>query len=210
MIVIGSNATTLAIADSSFFVTPYYFAVFAVLIVLLILLVARPSLRKYTKKRNIAVYFVFILVLGLLFFQIDNVSRRALVDYTMDMRYDKAYPDSVNEVAWSCSNYHGSRSADFYLIVSSVNASFVVVHQSDYVLVNSTAVKVPFSIWGNSDNQSIFFFVKSNATGFSFHTSIENRGWGGIDVSTAMRRVMFVWNATENCYVIKEAVVSQA
>jgi|WetSurMetagenome_2_1015567.scaffolds.fasta_scaffold01496_1 hypothetical protein len=209
MTVSGSLAVTLSLADPSFFAIPYYFAIFAVLIVLLVLLVARPSLRKYTKKRNIALYFVFILILGSLFFQIDNVSRRALVSYEMDWKYNKAYSESVNEVVWSCSNYHGSRSADFYLVVSGVNVSFVVQNQDDYVLLSSTVVKVPFSIWGNSENKSIFYTVNSNVTRFSFSSSIENRGWGGIDVSLGMASVTFVWNATDNCYALTSASVFQ-
>jgi hypothetical protein len=194
-------ALPLSIVAPSTYAIPYILAIVVVFAIILSLLAKYRSLRNYARKRNIAVYCAFILVLGLLMFQADSVSRRALVGYGLSNSYDKAYRGQTNQVVWSCSN-HGGRQADFYLVVNSVNASFISQNKNDYVLASSTTVKVPFSISsGGSESRPVFFTVEDGATGFSFSTIVENKGYGGFDVNTAMTEVTFVWNSTENCYV---------
>lgn len=152
------------------------------------------------------IYAAVALVLVLLVFQIDNVSRRANVSYVLDTSFNKAYLGEVNQIVMYCQNY-GDRAASFYLVLSSVNASFQVQTQQNYIQVNSKTVKVPFLLqehWFSMSAKSkpVFFTVDENVTGFSFSGSLEPQGYGGLDVSSGFTSATFVWSGTENCYVL--------
>jgi hypothetical protein len=201
--------TPLSMVNPWTYAISYIIAIIAVFLMILVLFVKYSSLRKYTRKRNIMVYCAFILTLGLLMFQVDSVSRRAYVGYGLGMGSGKAYVGEVNESVWSCSN-HGDRSADFYLVINSVNASFIIQKQEGYVLASNTTIKVPFSLSGNSESKPVFYIIDKNVAGFYFSTSIENRGYGGFDVTTAMSGVTFVWNATGDYYILKYVSVASA
>ncbi len=204
MAIAGLFTVPLSMVSSLVFAMPYIIAIIAIFIAILVLFVRYPSLRNYRRKRIILIYCVFILVLGLLMFQMDNVYRRAFVNYSISTSYDKAYVGVVNRVVWSCGCF-GGRSASFYLVISSINASFTLHYQRDYVLISNTTVKVPFSLSESSDSEPVFFIIDDNVTSFSFSASLENRGWGGLEVSSALSSVTFVWNATENYYELNYA-----
>ncbi len=154
-------------------------------------------------------YATFALVIFLLFFQIDNVARRAIIDYGFSAGNNRAYVGAVNQVTLTSGN-RGERSISFYLIFSAVNASFQIENQRDYILVNNRTVKIPFSLsesWlsTNADSKPVLFTVDENVTGFSFSATLEPKGWGGLSVSSGFSSATFAWNATENCYVMQYA-----
>jgi hypothetical protein len=186
----------------------YILAIVIVSIVILLLLRKYPSLRNIRKKRNILIYCILALIPGLLIFQLDTVARRADVGFGIDSIPDKAFRGKISQITLYCNN-RGSRSAEFYVVLTSLNASITVRDQQDYLLVSSTTVKVPFSLsenWisGNSDRKNVFFTVDSNVTSFSFWVDIENRAFGELDTPGGVWSVRFVWNATENCYIMTE------
>jgi len=187
----------------------YVLAIIVICIVALLLFRKYHSLRDIRRKRNILIYGVFALILILLIFQLDLVARRADVGYGITAISGKVYPGKVNEVALYCSN-RGSRSANFYIVLTSVNASFNIEDQQDYLSVNSTMVKVPFALsenWfsANADSKVVFFTVSDNVAGFSFFVDIENRAFGGLDTPGGVWFVRYAWNATTNCFILTES-----
>jgi len=200
--------TPLGIVPRSYFALPYIVVFVAVLIVVLVLLVKFPSLRKYRRKRNILIYLVVALTLVLLVYQIDFVTRVAVVDYSIDARGLRFYPGEVNEISVYCSN-SGDRACSFYLVLSSVNASFPAQTQQTYLQINNTMVKVPFLLherWSSmsADSKPVFFTIDENVTGFSFSLSLEANSYNPVVVYSApFSRIWCVWNATESCYKLK-------
>ena len=138
-------------------------------------------------------------------FQIDNVSRRAVVSYAFagDPKY---YDREGNQLIIQCQN-HGDRAASFYLVLSSVNATFQVKTQQDYIQTSSRTVKVPFLLqesWlsMSANSKSVFFTIDENVTGFSFSMSLEAQGYGSLVVASGDTNERFVWDGTENCYML--------
>jgi hypothetical protein len=178
-----------------------------VIIAIAALLIIFPSLRKYRRKKNILVYVVAALVIALLIFQIDNVSRRAIVSYSFAGAGDTKYYDREgNQIIMQCQN-HGDRAASFYLVLSSVNATFQVKTQQNYIQTSSRTVKVPFLLqesWlsMSADSKPVFFTIDKNVTGFSFSISLEAQGYGSLVVGSGDTDIRFAWNGTENCYML--------
>lgn len=193
-------------APSNYFDTPYFFGILAISIASVVLFLTFPSLRKYRRKRNILIYCAIALVLVLLVFQIDNVNRRAFVNFGLGSGQTRVYPDEANQAVLSCQN-HGNRAANFYVILKSVNASLQVQTQQNYVSVDSQTVKVPFSLSeaslaANPVNKSVIFTIDERASGFSFSTSLEPIGHEELYLKSSRNSETFVWNLTENCYVL--------
>jgi hypothetical protein len=104
------------------------------------------------------------------------------------------------------SENHGNRAASFYLVLSSVNASFQVKTQQNYVQISSTTVKVPFFLQESGRSMSeaskpVFFTIDQNVTGFSFSFSLERQDYVHLVVASGDTCVWFVWNGTKNVYV---------
>jgi hypothetical protein len=196
------------IVSRSYFAFPYIVAFLAVLIIVLVLLVKFPSFRNYRRKRNILIYFVVALMLVLLVYQIDFVTRIAVVSYSIDTSRDRFYLGEVNEISVNCIST-GDRACSFYLVVSSVNATFSAQNPQTYLHVNTTIVKVPFLLqerWSsmNADSKPVFFTIDENVTGFSFRLSLESQGYSSVNVFEApVSSIWCVWNATEGCYMIE-------
>jgi len=153
--------------------TPYILLFLAVLIIGTVLLVKFPSLRKYRVKRNILVYFLVTAALVFSLFQAYEVSmgRTVYSYYIMDRSFPNYYPGTT-QFNLTC-QYLENRPASFYLIINGVNVSFPVTQQETYVAVNSTAIKVLFTVSENTppkyiDTKSILFSIDENVTGFSF------------------------------------------
>lgn len=93
------------------------------------------------------------------------------------------------------------------LVFSSVNASFHVTNQQNYIQTSSRTVKVPFSLQESgvsmsTDTKPVFFTIDENVTEFSFSFSLEAQDYSHLVVSSGDTGVSFVWNVTENCYTL--------
>jgi hypothetical protein len=92
------------------------------------------------------------------------------------------------------------------LVVRSVNASFLAQTQPNYVQVNSTLIKVHFTLSENwfsrrsKTTESVLFNIDENVTGFSFTITPDSWSKGCLFVS-GQPFVSYVWNGTENCFV---------
>ena len=182
----------------------YYLALLAVLIVTAVLLLIFPSLRKYRRRRNILIYIAIVVVLFSLVAQIDNVSRRAIVDFSVGGSAN-FYGGETNQLAVFAGN-HGNRAVSFKLIISSVNVSFQIQPQQDCIQINNRTCKVPFSLQessllGSSENKPLFFTIDENVSGFSFSVSLEAQPSGSVSVASGITYITYTWNGIANCYV---------
>jgi hypothetical protein len=208
--VLHAVLSPLGIAATLYFAIPYIVALVAILIAVALLLFRFPYFRKYRRKSNILIYFTVALTLVLLVYQIDFVARTAVVTYSIDTSEDRFYVGELNEISVKCSN-RGDRACSFDIVVSSVNMSFSVGTSQTYFQVNSTAVKVPFTLQENGssmngDSKPVFFTINENVTGFSFRLLLEAHAFNSIKVYNAGYAVSCVWNATENCYELDGAL----
>jgi len=198
---------SLGMLPSSYFAIPYIALFLAICIAVIVMLVIFPSFRKYRRKRNILIYIVAALVLMLLIFQIDNVTRRAVVSYKIDTSVTQFYPDETNQIRIRCQN-HGDRPASFYLDFHSINASFSAQPEQTYIQVSTTLVVVPFMLqesWfsTNTVSKPVFFNIDANVTEFSFDILFEVHGYNNIAVSEGVTNIRCVWNETQNCYTLE-------
>ncbi len=178
-----------------------YIAALILLTILLIILVAKvPTLRNLRKKQTLLTYVAAALVFGLLTFQAYDAALGATVFTSSIDPSDSGYKTgTLNHFNISVTNL-GHRAATFYLTLNSVNASLQVQNQPDYIQVNSTTLKIPFSIPGAfryQESKSVFFTIDENVTSFSINDndySITRVAW-----TTQMK---CRWNSTDNSYSI--------
>ena len=179
-----------------------YIAALILFTILLIVLVAKfPTLRNLRKKQTLLTYAVAVLIFGLLVFQTYDAALGPSVFTSRIEPNDRGYNSKeLNQFNISVTNL-GLRTARFYLTLSSVNASLVAQNQPDYIQVNSTTLKIPFSIPGSFQYQvkkPVFFVIDENVTSFSVndndHRSILRVAW-----TTQMNCHL---NITDNSYSI--------
>jgi hypothetical protein len=192
--------TTFAV-DSTIYTVPYIVLIVILSIIALVLVARFPSLRKPSRK-SITFYVAGALVLILLVFQANNVTRRALVSYKVESDV-KFYPETGKHFNMTCRN-QGDKFCSFTIAITSVNASFPV--QSIYVQVNSTSIRVPFQLsekglTASETTEPIIFDIDENVTGFSF--TFFPVYAGGTDLVFVMGDTYrsYIWNGTENCYI---------
>jgi hypothetical protein len=191
----------LQMVSSLYYSFPYIVVLLAVFVVSVVLFIVFPTLRIYRKRRNILIYAAIAVVLVSLVAQIDNVSRRAIIDYAVGGP-TKFYSGTLNQLTLSSGN-HGNRDARFTLVISSVNASFQIQPQQNSIQTDNKTAKVQFYLqesWfpKSSDNKPLFFTIDDNVTGFSFSVSFDSHG--SVDVASGVTSLSYVWNGTENCY----------
>jgi hypothetical protein len=196
----------MSIAAPPDFTTPFVVALVGVIIAVGALLIIFPSMRNYRRTRNIWFYVVALLIIALLVFLVSeapNLSKRAMVNYGYagDQKY---YQRADNQFVIACNNF-GDKAASFYIICSGFNASLQVKTQQDYVQVNSTTVKIPFSLQESGlplseDRKTVFFSVDENAARFEFTFWLEALS-SSVVVVSGDYHVSYTWNVTENCFV---------
>jgi hypothetical protein len=193
----------LSIISNDAFTFPYYIMLVGFIIAFATLLLVRPSFRKYRRKRSIILYVAAALVIILLLFQIDNAGRRAIVniDYKGESNY---YPGQIGRLTMETTNF-GDRAANFFLVISNVNASFQP--EQNFIYVDRSTIKVAYLLqerWSsrNGDQRNVAFTIDENVSGFSFLVSWEQQGSEELIVTTADTGMAFVWNGTQNCYVL--------
>jgi hypothetical protein len=197
----------LAFAAPSSLSIPYFIGIIVIIIVFIVLLLAFPSLRMYRKKRNLLVYCIFALLIVLLFSQINDAYKQAIVNFGLDNNGStRAYFGENNTISLYCQNM-GNKAVDFYVILKAQNASFPTPSGQDYVQMNNKTVKVLFflsesGLPRDSDKKPVLFIIDENVTGFLFSTSLESKEYQKpLYISTANSEI-FVWNSTENCFML--------
>ena len=202
----NATALILGIIDPKIYAIPYIILIIILAIFALALFMKFPSLRNYRKKRNIVVYPVLLLIFALLAFQAYDVSSVALVGYRVESHFNFD-PEATKHIGVTCS-IQGAKSCSFHLILKSFNASFPTLTEQNYVHISDTAVKVPFTISGlfspTEVTKYVFFEIDENVTGFSF--SILPESWSSMALFVSGQpSVSYVWNETENCFMLHES-----
>jgi len=192
---------------------PYLLLFLIVLIVAIVLFVMFPSLRKYRMKRNILVYLLVAVALVFFLFQANEASRgRTVYEYYItDNSFPNFYLGRTNQFNLTC-KYIESRPASFYMVIDSVNVSFPAQPQETCISVNSTEIKVLFTVSENTppmheDTKIIFFNINENVTGFSFRVYPETVSDTLFPAGNTYG-MDYVWNGTENCYVLSQPYIT--
>ena len=186
---------------------PYIILFLIVLIVALILFIRFPYLKKYQMKRNILVYLLVAVALVFSIFQAYEASRgRTVYEYYItDNSFPNFYPGRTNQFNLTC-KYLETRPASFYMVINSVNVSFPAQPEGTCIPVNSTAIKVLFTVSGDTsfmdkDTQTFFFNINENVTGFSLRAYPETVSATLFPAGNTYG-VDYVWNGLENCYEV--------
>jgi len=189
---------------------PYILLFLVVLIIALVLFVMFPSLRKYRRKRNILVYLLVTVALVFSLFQAYEVSRgRTVYEYYInDRNFPNYYPARTNQFNLTC-QYLEYRPASFYMVINGVNVSFPAQPQETYVPVNSTAIKVLFTVSENTSpthkgTKPILFNINENVTGFSFRVYPETVSETLFPAGNTYG-MDYVWNELENYYELSQS-----
>jgi hypothetical protein len=193
----------LSIVPPEHFTYPYYLMLLGFIISFGALVAIFPSLRKYRRKRNIAVYAAALFVVSLLIFQIDNVGRWAMVNISFNGS-PQYFPEEIGQLNVGAESW-GEREANFNVVINCVNASFQP--EQNFIHVNDTAVKVPFLLQTHglprsADSRSVSFAIDEGVAGFSFDVSSEQQGTGRLVVGSCDYFLSYAWNGTQNSYVM--------
>jgi hypothetical protein len=182
---------------------PYIALAVVCIIVSIILFLKIPSLREIRKKRNLIVYAAFILILGLTVYQAYDLSLGpTVISYNLAKNEKEFYAGQVNKLNISCESLC-MRETSFYLVLKSVNATLVVENQQNYIQLNSTAIKMPFTLSSVHETQSkvLSFIIDKNVANFEFYPNIERLKDFPI-VTGSTRQVQCAWNSTTNSYIV--------
>ncbi len=179
---------------------PYAVHLTIILVVILICFLKFQSLRKYRRKRNLLVYAVLAILVGLLAYETYNqFLGPAIVSYSV-VGGNQFYAGQVNQFTVSCENL-GMRETSFYLVLNSENASLLAENQQDYIQVNSTSIKIPFTLHSlhEKTTATVFFSINENVTSCAFYPNIERANYSPI-VTGSTLRAECIWNAETNSY----------
>ncbi|MGD6807844.1 MAG: hypothetical protein ACQCN4_12910 [Candidatus Bathyarchaeia archaeon] len=165
-------------------------------------LIKFSSLRNIHKKRNWLFYAAVTLIVVVPAYEAYNdFIGPAIVSYRTADGQNYFYPDRVNQLTVTSSNL-GMRATSFNLIVKAVNASMMVEGQ-DYVQINSTAVKIPFSlVQKETRTRTIKFMIDKNVASFDFHFDIDHQAGSPIS-TTSYTQLHCEWKSNNNRYEAK-------
>ncbi len=156
-----------------------YIILFSVIVIITIACFAMiSSLRKYRSRKNLVVYGVVALMLGLTAYLAVNVAYEAsmgpmMVTYDLNHRGTPFYAGQTSQFTVTCETY-GRRETSFYLVLNGENASIAADNQ-EYIQMNDTAIKIPFTL--NNIHQeavkTVYFKINENASSCRFYTDTE-------------------------------------
>jgi hypothetical protein len=202
------------IADPSGFAIGYLVLFAFCLFGFLLIFVFVPSLRKYRRKRNIVIYATVGIILSLLVVQACEVSLRPALFTVHIVDYPKIPPlktNQLNQLNLTCTTYLGDRATSFYLVFTGENISFIE-KQQDYVLTNTTTIKIPFTTPYGRDMKDVqikplLFRINENVTSFKMYPLLEQIN-GQVIMGSGIWDIWGKLNSTEKGYRINVQEVS--
>jgi hypothetical protein len=179
---------------------PFLILFAAISIAAMACLIKFRSLRNFRKKRNIAVYAIVLLLLGLIGYQVYDWSLGSpLITNRVSLTNNKFQAEKIIELSMTSQNLC-NRELTFNLTVSGVNASLTMGNQEDYVQVDSSTIKIPFHFnRGSIDSdqiKTVLFTINKDCTGFKIDLSSPVTTTGG------QCRVEGSWDATTSSYTV--------
>ena len=182
------------------------FAIFA--FVSLFVLFAVPSLRKYRRKRNLIIYAAVGIILSFLLLQAYEISLYPPI-FTVGIANSSKIPtlkaNQVNQINFTCTTYPGDKTASFYLVFTGENISFIG-KQQDYVLTDTTTIKIPFTAPYGSDIEDVqikplLFQINENVTSFKMYPLLEQIN-GQVIMGSGLWDIWGKFDSTERGYKI--------
>ncbi|MCW3983635.1 MAG: hypothetical protein NWE96_06520 [Candidatus Bathyarchaeota archaeon] len=186
---------------ANLYFVPYVILFIALTVIVLVCFLKFPSLRKYQKKRNIAVYFVLAIIFSLLAYETYDVSLGpAVISYKIASE-KQIYAGQVNQLVVSCESL-SMRETSFYLVLRSTNAS-LIGDSPDGIQINSNSIKIPFTLNSlqKEVNKTASFKIDANVTRCEFYSSIEQLDRKTI-VTDSTIRAECVFNNRSDTYVL--------
>jgi hypothetical protein len=195
----------MSVADPFTHVIPYIMLLAICLVVLLACLVGVPSLRIYKRKRNLAVYVLFILVLGSIVYQTYNVSLGPnYITFSIEKTQMPIYPRQQNHFNVVCSS-DGVKNANFNMFILCSNATVQVAGQQDYIQVNDTCIKIAFSFnGGGEETKPVYFTAEANVASIEFYPRVE-RGSGDYVVAVYLSEIHCNWDTTTHSFAMADS-----
>jgi hypothetical protein len=100
----------------------------------------------------------------------------------------------------------GGKEATFYIAMKCANATLQVNEQVNYIQVNDTAVKIPFSFRGSGQQtKPVYFTVNANVSTVEFFPSIERQGGDSIIVTTWLSEIQCVLDPSTRRYAMADS-----
>ncbi len=196
----------LALVDPKVYATPYIFALIICILVFSGLLFKFKFLRSFQRK-SLAIYVVTILVVVFLSFQAyDTGLGPTHIGYDFTVNTQAFQPDVVNQFNVT-SGTNGIRPTSYYLVLTSVNASFTEENPKEYLRVDNITIKIPFKFEESKPanlNKLVFFKIDQNATGCSIGSGIEAAADSKIVVTTWIGTLQCSYNTKLNSYTVEE------
>lgn len=185
-----------------------YFALLAVcLAVLVICLIKIPTLRAYRRRRNLIIYAVLTVIFVLIIYQASVASLGpTYLSYKISSNGNTLYSGQESQFTITCS-IHGSSEAHFYVIMQSENATFQIEGQSDYLKMNNTAVKIPFNLPINGEqNKVVHFTVDAHVTSYGLYPSVERPQGSDFLVATWIGEIICLQDPSTNRFTTPNAI----
>ncbi len=197
----------MSIIDLRSYAIPYILLLVVCLFVFLVCLVKIPSLRVYRQKRNLLVYTMLVLVLGLIAYRAYDISLGPnYISFEIKKTQTPIYAGKENQFSVTCYS-DGVKEAKFYMILKSANATLQVGDQQGYIKVNDTAIKIPFALHGSEEQtKPVYFTAAANVSSLEFYPSIERSKDSQILVMTWLSGIQCTWNPTTHSFVMADSM----
>jgi hypothetical protein len=161
------------------------------------------SLRVYRRKRNWIIYAFIALLLGSVAFEAYDTSLgTAVVTYSFESAEDRYHAGRTNQFNIVCTSL-SQRQTSFDLIVKATNASLLVLSEQGYTQINSTTIKIPFTLSGLHQTQSrnVQFTIDQNVSTFDLRYYVDYQR-GGPASTGGTAGVHCVYNSAINAFAI--------
>jgi len=193
--------------DPRSYAVPYILLFFVCLLVFLVCIINFRSLRVYRRKRNLLVYAVLVLVLTLIAYQANGVSLGpSYISYGIKKTQTPIYAMEQNQFGVTC-YCDGGKVATFYMVMKCANATLHVDEQLNYIQVNDTAIKIPFSFRGSGEQtKPVYFTVTANVSSVEFYPSIERESGSSIMVTTWLSEIRCVLDPATGRYAMADSL----
>jgi hypothetical protein len=196
----------MSVAYPHAYFIPYIILITVCLVVFVGCLVGVPSLRSYRRKRNIAIYAIFMIVMGLVAFQAYNSSVGPnYISFSILKTQTPIFTGQQVSYGVTC-HCDGVKDANFYMVIKSANATLNAADQQGYIQVNGTCIKVPFSFHGGGDQtKPIYFTADVNVSSIAFYPRVE-RGEGDYVVAVVLTEIQCIWNPATECFAMADSM----
>jgi hypothetical protein len=196
----------LSVADPYAYVLPYLMLVAVCLIVFVGCLIGVPSLRSYRRRRNLIVYSVFILVLGLIVCQTYNASLGPnYVSFSIQKTQTPIYSIQANHFTVTV-NSDGAKDANFYMVLVSANATMQTHGQEGYIQVNDTCIKIPFNFHGNGQaTNPVYFTADADVSSIAFYPHFEKVS-GDYVIYVELSEIQCLWDPPTRSFAMGDSM----